>query len=109
MALSLGKPVIFLCDESLRQNFYREVHPLSRLINFESGVAVGAMVTSKPDDVSVLLDRIFDNEMEYSVKQPDGRPGYLQLVENLTDSVVRLQTNNSLLSEAFWNYYKSQN
>jgi len=105
MALSLGKPVIFLCDESLRQNFYREVHPLSRLINFESGVAVGAMVTSKPEDVSELLDRIFDNEMEYSVHQPGGRPGYLQLVENLTNSVVRLQTNDALLTEAFWNHY----
>jgi hypothetical protein len=61
MALSLGKPVFFLCDEGQVQNFYREVHPLSRLINFVTRVAVGAMVTSKTDDVSELLDRIFDN------------------------------------------------
>ncbi len=108
MALSLGKPVIFLCDEVQRQNFYREVHPLSRLINFETGVAVGAMVTSSTDDVAELLDRVFENEMEYRITQPVGRPGYLQLVENLTESVVRLQTNDTLLSEAFWNYYKSQ-
>lgn len=108
MALSLGKPVVFLCDEQQRQNFYREVHPLSRLINFETGVAVGAMVTSKPEDVAEILDRVFENEMEYSIRQPEGKSGYLQLVENLTESVVRLQTNDSLLSEAFWNYYKSQ-
>jgi len=108
MALSLGKPVVFLCDEEQRLNFYREVHPLSRLINFETGVAVGAMVTSKVEDVSELLDRIFENEMEYSLQQPVGKPGYLQLRENLTGSVIRLQTNDSLLSEAFWNYYKSQ-
>lgn len=108
MALSLGKPVIFLCDEQQRLNFYREVHPLSRLIHFETGVAVGAMVTSSPENVSELLDRIFENEMEYTIRQPDEKPGYLQLVERLTDSVVRLQTNDTLLSEAFWNYYKSQ-
>jgi hypothetical protein len=107
MALSLGKPVIFLCDEEQRQNFYREIHPLSRLINFETGVAVGAMVTSSTEDVSELLDRIFENEMEYRVTQPVGKPGYLQLMEHLTNSVVRLQTNDTLLSEAFWNYYKS--
>lgn len=108
MALSLGKPVIFLCDEVQRQNFYREVHPLSRLINFETGVAVGAMVTSKPEEVSELLDRIFENEMEYSLDQPADKPGYLQLIENLTGSVIRLQTNDKMLCEAFWNYYKSQ-
>jgi hypothetical protein len=50
MALSLGKPVIFYCDEEKREGFYRDVHPLSRLINFETGVAVGAMVAAKPAD-----------------------------------------------------------
>jgi len=108
MALSLGKPVIFLCDEEQKQKFYREVHPLSRLIFFETGVAVGAMVTTRADDVSELLDRIFENEMEYSLIQPTDKPGYLQLTEKLTQSVVRLQTNDTMLSEAFWNYYKSQ-
>jgi hypothetical protein len=107
MALSLGKPVIFFCEEKMKQNFYREVHPLSRLINFDTGVAVGAMVTSNIAEVSELLHRIFANQMEYSLYQPEGRPGYLQLKEALTSSVVRLQTNNRLLSEAFWNYYRT--
>lgn len=66
------------------------------------------MVTSKTEDVSELLDRLFENEMEYSLIQPDGKPGYLQLIENLTQSVVRLQTDDKQLSEAFWNYYMSQ-
>ena len=48
MALSLGKPVIFHCDEAQKTQFYREVHPLSRLIEFDTGVAVGAMVTDDP-------------------------------------------------------------
>lgn len=107
MALSLGKPVIFLCPEQTRLDFYKDIHPLSRLINFSTGVAVGAIVTSNPKQVSELLDRIFENEMEYNLIQREGRPGYLQLQEKLTESIVRIQTNDSLLSEAFWNYYKS--
>lgn len=107
MALSLGKPVIFLCEEETKQQFYREVHPLSRLINFGTGVAVGAIVTSKVQDVSELLYRIFSNRMQYRLHQPKGRKGYLQVQEVLTDSVVRLQTNDKLLSEAFWNYYRT--
>jgi hypothetical protein len=102
MALSLGKPVIFYCDEAERQRFFSEVHPLSRLIEFETGVAVGAMVTSSQDDVITLLARIFQNKMEYELNQ---KVNGLRLVEKLTGSTVRLQTRNSLLRETFWNYY----
>ena len=106
MALSLGKPVIFYCDEERRHRFYRDVHPLSRLIEFETGVAVGAMVTDSLDDVSELLYRIFENKMEYELEHP--KQDYLRLKEKLTESVVRLQTNDPMLSETFWNYYHSR-
>jgi hypothetical protein len=102
MALSLGKPVIFYCDEAERQRFFSEIHPLSRLIEFETGVAVGAMVTSSQEEVITLLGRIFENKMEYELRQ---KPTGLRLVEKLTGSTVRLQTKNSLLRETFWNYY----
>lgn len=59
MALSLGKPVIIYCSEQERQRFFKDVHPLSRLIHFDTGVAVGAMVTPSEADVSELLSRIF--------------------------------------------------
>jgi hypothetical protein len=103
MALSLGKPVIFLCDEDQRKRFYRDVHPLARLIDFSTGVAVGAMVTHAVEQVSELLFRLFDNRMEYRVESP--KPGRLRLVENLTESVVRIQTEDRLLAETFWNHY----
>jgi hypothetical protein len=106
MALSLGKPVIFYCDEEKRRRFYRDVHPLSRLIEFDTGVAVGAMVTDAVSDVSALLHRLFENKMEYELEQP--KPGYLRLKERLTQSVVRLQTNDRLLTETFWNQYHSR-
>ena len=103
MALSLGKPVIFYCDSEERGRFYRDVHPLSRLIEIDTGVAVGAMVTDKLNEVSELIHRIFENRMIYRLEQ--SKPGYLRLKEQVTDSVVRLQTNDRLLTETFWNHY----
>jgi hypothetical protein len=103
MALSLGKPVIFLCGQEQRSRFYRDVHPLSRLIDFSTGVAVGAIVTDKVEQVSEMLFRIFSNKMEYILEKKD--TGSLRLKENTTESVVRLQTSDTLLSETFWNHY----
>jgi hypothetical protein len=105
MALSLGKPVVFFCEKAERAAFYREVHPLTRLINFSTGVAVGAIVTGKREEVSELLLRIFQNRMQYALDR--SQDGSLLLREVLTSSVVRLQTNNPLLTEAFWNYYRA--
>jgi hypothetical protein len=106
MALSLGKPVIFYCDQEQKRRFFRDVHPLSRLIEFQTGVAVGAMATDSLDQVSELLCRIFENRMEYDLEQP--KPNYLRLKERLTDSVVRLQTNDPMLTETFWNHYHNK-
>jgi hypothetical protein len=103
MALSLGKPVIFLCDEEKRSRFYKEVHPLSRLINFKTGVAVGAFVTSRIDLVPLLISRILSNSLELDLIKP--KENYLQLQDKLTKSIVRVQTNNILLREIFWNHY----
>jgi hypothetical protein len=105
MALSLGKPVIFYCDAAERERFFSEVHPLSRLIQFETGVAVGALVTSSQDEVITLIHRIFHNEMEYELQQ---KASGLKLVDSLTRSTVRLQTRNSMLRETFWNYYHTK-
>jgi len=103
MALSLGKPVVFYCDQEQRGRFYRDVHPLSRLIEFDTGVAVGAMVTDRLAEVSELICRVFENRMVYYLEQ--SKPGFLRLTDRLTDSVVRLQTNDQLLTETFWNHY----
>jgi hypothetical protein len=108
MALSLGKPVIFFCDHGKKTNFYRDVHPLARLIDFRTGVAVGAIVSDDPDQVSELLYRIFNNEMRYRIEHHSTRPGFLKLIEELTGSVVRLQTNDPLITKTFWNNYHNR-
>ena len=106
MALSLGKPVIIFANEDFRSSFFRDVHPLSRLINFDTGVAVGAMVATSTDQVTDLLHRIFTNTLEYELLQ--SRPKYLVLKEKSTQSVVRLQTSDLLLRETFWNHYHNR-
>lgn len=107
MGMSLGKPVIILCPDTergkQREKFFRDIHPLSKLIQFDTGVAIGAMVTRNRDTAALLLDRIFDNKMEYDLMH--GGDGYFRLRERLTESVVRLQTNSRILRETFWNYY----
>ena len=82
--------------------FFRDLHPLSRLIDIQSGIAVGAIITNRIDHVVELVRRVFANEMEYDLSQRDG---YFKLKERLTQSVVRLQTNSRLIRESFWNYY----
>jgi len=110
MAMSLGKPAIILCpnDEkgTRRARFFRDIHPLSRLIDFETGVACGAIVTQNREIAGQVLERIFDNAMEYDLEN-DGS-AYFRLRERLTQSVVRLQTNDVLLRETFWNNYHAE-
>jgi hypothetical protein len=103
MALSSGKPVIFFCMDSNRADFYKKVHPLTKLIDFSTGVANGAMVTFKIPEIVELLCRIFENRMEYYFEQP--KKGYFRLIEKTTTSAVRIQTNNELLTNSFWNYF----
>ena len=103
MALSLGKPVIIHADEEFRSGFFQDVHPLSRLIDFRNGVAVGAMVTTTTKQVVELLHRILTNNMQYKLEQ--NNPGYLVLKEEITQSIVRLQTSDKFLRETFWNHY----
>lgn len=107
MALTLGKPVIILCPDDSRgrelYDFYRNSHPLTRLVEFKTGIVNGAMVTCNVDDVIHLLDRIFTNSMEYNLIRKDGSDSYYLLRERLTQTTVRVVTDNKLLTEAFWN------
>ena len=110
MALSQGKPVFFVCDEETRSDFYRDVHPLSRLIQYETGVAVGAIAISIEegfDSLIELMELTLTNKMRYTVDQT--RPGYLRLVEPISGSIVRIQTSDPMLRETFWNYYNEVN
>jgi len=107
MALSLGKPVIILCPDDSRglelYHFYRDAHPLTRLVQFTTGIVNGAMITHSFDQAVILLERILSNRMEYDLAQKSGAESYFLLKERLTGSTVRVVTDDQLLTETFWN------
>ena len=105
MALTLGKPVIIYANQGSRGRIFKDVHPLSRLINFENGVAIGSFVADSQEKVIELLRRIFNNDVEYILEQP--RSQFLVLKDKCTGSEIRLQTGNGLIRETFWNHYYS--
>jgi len=111
MAVSLGKPVIILCPNDARGEeifqFYRDKHPLVRLIEFRTGIANGAIVTKNASDVAAVLERIFSNSMEYDLQLKPQTNAYYLLKERLTQSSVRIITDDKFLTEAFWNNYHS--
>jgi len=114
MALSSGKPVIFYCppkadgDDS-RYKLAKNIHPLTKLIDFNSGVANGAIIVKSVNDVVSILKRLINNDMEYTLEKKKAiKPeddGYFMLVEKLSDCDVRIQTNDTILSRSFWNYF----
>lgn len=111
MALSLGKPTIFYCEKENkggRAEFYKDIHPLSRLVNFKNGVACGIIVCESTNEVKTIIKRLLTNDMVYILKQKPNNNGYYLLEEALTGSIVRVQTNNNLLRNIFWNNYLSR-
>ena len=105
MALSLGKPVIFFCNTRQKEAFFRDVHPLSRLVNFENGVVGGAIVCTTPQEVADTIDRIYRNDMVYSLVQADDKPGHYCIKDSFTNSTIRVQTDDRLLTSSFWNLF----
>lgn len=109
MALSLGKPVIILCPPDARgtqiYQFYHDRHPLTRLIEFETGIVNGAIITQDVKQVVSILERIFSNKMEYDLGLKAGTSSYYLLRERVTQSTVRVMTEDRLLTETFWNNY----
>jgi len=110
IALSLGKPVIILCPDTpkgkIRQDIFKDVHPLTRLTTIVEGVACGALVTQCKTNVMKILRNLIQNEMEYELQNGEG--GLFRVIEKTTQCTYRIQTNNELLAAVFWNNYNEQ-
>ncbi|WP_047396887.1 hypothetical protein [Chitinibacter sp. ZOR0017] len=104
MALSLGKPVLFICSNEEREKIHRDVHPLSRLIQFSTGTPVGAIICNATEAPSII-ERLFTNKMEYKLTN---NKNHIKIIEQKTSSVVRLQTHDRMLFESFWNHYHNK-
>lgn len=105
MALCLGKPTIFFCASDKKEHFFKKIHPLSRLVNFENGVAGGLIACRTEDEVINIIYRLITNTMKYKLKRKSHSSNYYLLEETLTGSDIRIQTDNELLTSVFWNSY----
>jgi len=114
MALSSGKPVIFYCPDDIRYNVSKNIHPLTKLIDFKTGVANGAMIAKNIQEVNECLNRIFNNNMQYiltcekvEIEGSNSRvtKSYFKLKDIQTNSTVRVQTSDLFLANSFWNYF----
>ena len=76
-----------------------------RLVEFDTGIVNGAIVTKSVSDVPLLLERIFSNRMEYDLTMKGGTDSYYLLKERTTQSTVRVVTDDKMLAETFWNNY----
>lgn len=108
-ALTQGKPVIIYCPPTpegrQRMLFFRDIHPLSRLLDMRTGVAAGAVITDGLDNVRELLYRMITNRMQYDIdRRPDGS---LRLRDRLTQSAVRFSSSDQGLNRAVREYYCS--
>ena len=110
MALSSGKPVIFFCDTLSRSEIFRKVHPLTKLVDFRTGVVNGAIIAETVEEVIKVLRKLFENSMPFKLERElenagDIEKAYFRLTDRITESTVRIQTSDLFLSTAFWNYY----
>jgi hypothetical protein len=105
--LAQGKPVIVYVPEGTaaldrRAEGFRASHPLGLQIDHDSGVAHGVVVVRRPDQCALMLRSILLHEFKLSIRHEGGN--YL-LEEQQTGSILRVVTDDPLLTHTFWTYF----
>jgi hypothetical protein len=93
------KPV----DMERRAKSFRVDHPLGLQISARTGVAHGIIVVRTIDECAEMLRKVMLHDLGLSVKHESGN---FLLVEDKTKSVVRVVTDDPLLSHSFWSYFR---
>ncbi|HWR36267.1 MAG TPA: hypothetical protein VN622_10400 [Clostridia bacterium] len=105
--LAQGKPVIVYVPEGTafdrRADTFRLDHPLGLQIDHDTGVAHGILVARTPEHCAKLLRGVLLNNLDLHILHEGGL--YL-LEERTTGSVVRVVTDNALITHAFWTYFR---
>jgi len=84
-----------------------EDHPLGIQVNLNSGVANGVLVVRTIKKCIKLIKAIVMNELDFVLVEENlGDPnGVIYLKEKISNSIFRIKTDNSLLTNVFWNFY----
>ncbi|OFW10387.1 MAG: hypothetical protein A3H96_02230 [Acidobacteria bacterium RIFCSPLOWO2_02_FULL_67_36] len=104
--LAQGKPVIVYVREGAaydaRADNYRADHPLGLQIALSTGVAHGIIVVRTAAQCARLLRRVLLRELPLEVRHEEGN---YQLVELETQSVLRVVSDDPLLTHSFWAFF----
>ena len=108
--LAQGKAVIVYVPngeqhDKRAQNF-REDHPLGLQIAVETGVAHGIIVVRTPEQCATMLRKVILRERTFTIEHEGG---IFLLREKETNSVVRVVSDDPLLTHSFWTYFNQQN
>lgn len=105
--LAQGKPVIVYVREGTaydaRADNYRADHPLGLQIALSTGVAHGIIVVRTAAQCARLLRRVLLGELPLEIRHEEGN---YQLVEHETQSVLRVVSDDPLLTHSFWAFFR---
>ena len=103
VALPCGTPG---CERKVnydkRAENFREDHPLGLQIAVATGVAHGIIVVRSPEECAKMLRKVMLRQRTFSIEH---EKGVFLLRETETNSVVRVVTDDPLLTHAFWSYF----
>ena len=85
-----------------RAETLRESHPLGIQVNLKTGVANGVLVVRTVPDCARLIRNIVLQELEFQLEESDQ---FVALREKISESVFRVMTRDSMLTNTFWNFY----
>lgn len=84
----------------------KEVHPLGLQVHLETGVANGVLVARTVDECAQLLHGIMLCDLQFEIEEPSKEMPLTLLREKATKSVFRVVTEDELLTNTYWNFYR---
>jgi hypothetical protein len=85
-----------------RYEMLRETHPLGIQVHLDSGIANGVLVVRTVPACAKLIRAIVTRTLRFYTREEDGAT---VLRERISDCVFRVVTRDSMLTNAFWNFY----
>lgn len=100
--LAQGKAVLAYVPDERRFKTFRDSHPLGLQVDVKTGVAHGIIVVRSPEQCAKMLRKVMLRTRTFDIRHENNN---YQLVEQETESVVRVVSDDSYLTHAFWTYF----
>lgn len=104
--LAQGKPVIVYVPpgEEDRAKLFSVDHPLGLQVDARTGVAHGVLVVRAPDQCARVLRKVLLRELTFRIQHDEEEENF-ELVEEETKCVVRVVSQDPLLTHTFWTFF----